>query len=152
MKIVTGAYLVIQPERRGHDGKVVGIAIDRIVKTKPTRLGVRDIAIKIVLRVDDRLFTVPEPEVTIDLDDHRALIVPKIDVDGQPECPVGCGSDERCELRSDWREWVAEGSSIAIVGCGNPWHYLRDGRPFDEDEAALEAAVATGQKVPEVTT
>lgn len=95
MKIATEAYLVIQPERRGHDGKVVGIAIDRIVKTKPVRLGVRDIAVKIILRVDERLFTIPEPEVTIELDDQRALILPTIDVAADPDDEP---SDDRPDL------------------------------------------------------
>lgn len=87
MTIETSAYLVIQPVRRGYDGKVSGVEIDRLVKTKPGRLGVRDIAIKIVLRVDEKLFTVPEPEVVIELDDKRALVLPEIDVDlpAEPE-------------------------------------------------------------------
>lgn len=83
MTIETSAYLVIQPVRRGYDGKVSGVEIDRLVKTKPTKLGVRDIAIKIVLRVDETLFTVPEPEVVIALDDKRALVLPTIDVEAE---------------------------------------------------------------------
>lgn len=83
MTIETSAYLIIQPVRRGYDGKVSGVEIDRLVKTKPTKLGVRDIAIKIVLRVDEKLFTVPEPEVVIALDDKRALVLPTIDVEAE---------------------------------------------------------------------
>lgn len=68
-------FMVIRPERRGYDGKVTAIEIDRIVKNKP-RLGVRDVAIKINLDVDPAMFTSPEPEVTINLNEHRAIILP----------------------------------------------------------------------------
>lgn len=85
MTIETSAYLIIQPVRRGYDGKVSGVEIDRLVKTKPAKLGVRDIAIKIVLRVDEKLFTVPEPEVVIALDDKRALVLPSIEVAADEE-------------------------------------------------------------------
>ena len=69
-------YMVIRPERRGIDGKVYDIEIDRIVKNKPTRMGQRDIAIKINLDTDERLFMQPEPEVTITLSDLRQVIPP----------------------------------------------------------------------------
>lgn len=85
--IETTGFLVIRPERRGFDGKVTGIEIDRFVKTKP-KLGVRDVAIKVVLRVDDRLFVSPEPEVVIELNDRRAIVAPELEV------AVSTGDDE----------------------------------------------------------
>lgn len=79
-------YMVIRPERRGIDGRVYGIDIDRITKNKPTRMGQRDIAIKINLDTDERLFMTPEPEVTITLNDLRQVIAPvSADVLDAPE-------------------------------------------------------------------
>lgn len=86
-RIETSAYIIIQPERRGYDGQVVGISIDRIVKSKPQRLGVRDIAIKVNLVVDSRLFSVPAPEVTIELQDQRSIITPSMEIDTPDEEP-----------------------------------------------------------------
>lgn len=153
--IETSGYLIIQPTRRGHDGKVVGVELDRLVKTKPNRLGVRDIAIKIVLRVDEKLFTVPEPEVTIELDDRRALVVPKIDVVPVDDvCPVATCPEPTLWhiLASDWRDRVANGKPIAIVGCGNPWHYRTNeaGRRLDEPDAGDFADVELAPRAPEV--
>ena len=84
-RVTATAYLIIQPVRRGYDGKVSGLDIDRIVKTKPTRLGVRDVAIQLNISVDERLFGVPNPVVDIKLDDIRALIVPEVEVVSQTE-------------------------------------------------------------------
>lgn len=72
--IETSGYLIIQPARRGRDGAVVGIELDRIVKTKPTRLGVRDVAVKLTLRVDERLFLPIEPEIVVELRDARQIV------------------------------------------------------------------------------
>lgn len=77
-------YMVIRPRRQGIDGRVYDIDIDRIVKTKP-RLGKSDVAIRINLDTDERLFMVPEPEVTITLNDLRQVIPPvSADVEDQP--------------------------------------------------------------------
>lgn len=38
-------------------------------------------------------------------------------------CPV-CGKPEIVELPKDWQAQVErQGKRVAIVGCGNPWHY-----------------------------
>lgn len=47
------------------------------------------------------------------------------------ECPTGCGSAETLELSVDWRDAVQAGEKIAIVGCGNPWHYVVAGERLD---------------------
>lgn len=83
--IRTTVYMVIRPERRGIDGRVYGIEVDRVVKNKP-RLGVRDVAIKVNLDTDERLFMQPEPEVTITLNDLRQIVPPvTADVVNEPE-------------------------------------------------------------------
>lgn len=78
--IVSKAFLIIEPERRGRDGAVVGIRMDRIVQTKPTRLGVRDVAVAIELRVDERLFLPVEPEIVVELRDARQIVEVSADV------------------------------------------------------------------------
>lgn len=85
MIVTTKVWLVLQPERRGYDGKVTGIEVDRILKTKPGKLGVRDIAVEMNVEVDEALFTVPQPVVTLRLDDERQLILPTVDAVAQPE-------------------------------------------------------------------
>lgn len=78
-------WLVLQPLRTGYDGRVVGIEVDRILKTKPGKLGVRDIAVQVNIEVDEALFTVPQPVVTLHLDDQRQMVVPELDVPNQPQ-------------------------------------------------------------------
>lgn len=89
----TEVWLILQPIRRGYDGQVTGIEVDRILKTKPGRLGVRDIAVKVNVEVDERMFVTPAPEVTLRLDDERSLIIPKLAVD----VPVTNGPEEAGE-------------------------------------------------------
>jgi hypothetical protein len=72
--IVARAFLIIQPERRGRDGAVVSISIDRVVKTKPVRLGVRDVPIELVLRIDEKLFLPVEPTIVVELKDARQIV------------------------------------------------------------------------------
>jgi len=128
--IRTSCYLVIRPERRGYDGAVQGIEIDRVVKTKP-KLGVRDVAIKLNLQVDERLFTVPEPEVTINLDDRRALVVPKVDID----VPEGLISAEEAAPLALATEVDPENDEAYLAGIKT---LAEDGNPVAI--ALLEAA------------
>lgn len=93
----TTVYMILQPVRRGYDGTVTGIDVDRILKSKPGKLGVRDIAVQLDIEVDDRLFTVPQPKVTIRLDDERAIIVPSIDVVPQPEPQEGEAEEQETD-------------------------------------------------------
>jgi hypothetical protein len=37
-------------------------------------------------------------------------------------CPI-CGIQQIVRLPADWQKRVGAGASIAIVACGNPWHY-----------------------------
>lgn len=78
--IVSKAFLIVQPERRGRDGAVVGIRMDRIVQAKPSKLGIRDVAIEIELRVDERLFLPVEPSIVVELRDARQLVEVSADV------------------------------------------------------------------------
>lgn len=38
-------------------------------------------------------------------------------------CPM-CAEPAVVRLPDNWQAQVASGASIAIVGCGNPWHYI----------------------------
>ncbi len=89
MMISTTVWLILQPQRRGYDGQVVGLSVDRILVTQPRKLGVRDVAVKVNIECDERMFTVPRPEVTLILDDQRALIIPKVEpVIEEPPLPT----------------------------------------------------------------
>lgn len=96
--IQTDCYLIIQPERRGYDGRVQGVVIDRMVKSVPRRLGIRDIALHVVLQVDERMFMDPKPEVTIVLDDQRAMILPAV---ASLEIPEQAGEQPENEGEAD---------------------------------------------------
>lgn len=54
-------------------------------------------------------------------DYHHARDAARVPMDTE-RCPV-CGSTELVRLPSNWQELVEAGAVIAIVGCGNPWHY-----------------------------
>lgn len=82
----TTAYIVIRPERRGYDGAVQSILIDRVLKTLP-RLGVRDLAIKVTLRLDKRMFMQPSYEAVVEVSDKRDLMVPTVELE-EPDPPV----------------------------------------------------------------
>lgn len=95
--IVSKAFLIIQPERRGRDGAVVAISIDRVVKTKPQRLGIRDVPIEIELRIDERLFLPVEPKIVVELTDSRQIVevsaeIPTYEPDQPEEASDGDGS------------------------------------------------------------
>lgn len=83
MKSAT-VYLVIEPHHR-YDGALQGIEIDRIVKTRPTKLSPRYVAVQLTVEVEDSLFEQFLPEATIRLRDTRDMILPRIEVEQQPE-------------------------------------------------------------------
>lgn len=51
-------------------------------------------------------------------------------------CPV-CGSGDMLTLPPGWQRYVEAGWKVAIVGCGNPWHYLFPTEPPPPAETPL---------------
>lgn len=82
--IRTDAWLIIEPVRAGYSGQITGLELSKMLKTKP-RLGVREVGVHIILEVESDIFQTPEPDVTIRIDDKRALVVPQIEVETQEE-------------------------------------------------------------------
>src|SRR5687767_7020686 len=80
----TTAYLIIEP-RHDWQGRLESVAVDRIVKSKPTKLSPRYVAVELHIEVDDSLFEQFLPAATIHLRDTRDLITPTVEVREQEE-------------------------------------------------------------------
>lgn len=73
------AYVVLRQDRYRR------LVIDRMTKKKP-RLDSGEVAIKLILRVDDDLFKTFMPEVTVDIEESQ-VITPTVEVLDNFETP-----------------------------------------------------------------
>lgn len=90
-------YLIIEP-KHNYGGGLLGIEIDRVVKTRPVKLSPRYVAVQLTVEVEDSLFEQFLPEAVIRLRDTRDLITPKIEVEQQ-----GDGTEEAAETPEEPR-------------------------------------------------
>lgn len=82
MKISTETYLILIPEHN-YAGKTTGIKADRIVARLP-KLNSRSIAVKLNVAIDNAVFAQFIPEINIDIDDPREVLVPTVTVEQVP--------------------------------------------------------------------
>ena len=86
-------YLILRPTHR-YDGQVISIAVDRILRTRPSRLPQSDVGVQLNLDVDERLFQQFLLEVTVAITGARQIIFPSIDVQDQSESDDDDGEEE----------------------------------------------------------
>lgn len=85
MKVETSVYLVLEPQH-DYSGRTNGLRVDRMLTTKPTRLNSKHVAFKLNISIDTKAFEAFTPEASIDIEDGRVLITPKVGV-AEPEAP-----------------------------------------------------------------
>jgi hypothetical protein len=83
--IDSSVHLVLRPTREW-SGRVTDLRVDRMTQGKP-RLDNTEVAVKLNLHVDERMFQQFLPEVDVTITSIRDLITPDVDVDhpSQPE-------------------------------------------------------------------
>lgn len=81
-QLSTTVWLVLEPT---HDvtGRAVNIRVDRIVQSKPPRLGIRHAAFALTITVDSSQFEQFLPAVTVMLNAERQLLMPGVIVHDQ---------------------------------------------------------------------
>lgn len=83
----SSVYVVLVPERTW-DGRVSEVKVDRLLREVP-KLRNTEVAVRLHLDVDERIFEQFLPEVTVAVTGERQLIVPEAEIEEQDGVPLG---------------------------------------------------------------